>query len=64
VDYSDYGKVPLITDNKFTVSEKGFALCYKPTSSIIDKKWTLFDVCKNEESNYIYILIIPREKHR
>lgn len=54
-NYSDYGKVPLLIDNKFTISEKGFALCYKPSNTTIDKIWSLFDVCKDDVSNYIYI---------
>lgn len=54
-NYTEYGKVPLLRKNKFSVSEKGFALCYKPSDTLLNKKWSLFDINKGNNSNYIFI---------
>ncbi len=46
-NFNDYGKVPLLKGNKFTVSKKAFALCCVPSSNFFEKKWKSFDVQEN-----------------
>lgn len=54
-NYPDFGRVSLITGNKYTVSDKGLALCYKSTGTSLSKKWSLFDIEKGDNTNYVFI---------
>lgn len=50
-NFNDYGKVPLLKGNKFTVSKKAFALCCVPSSNLFKKEWKSFDV----QENYLFV---------